>query len=168
MVDMEKFYDTVDPAELALDAVNAGMPARVLYLDLLVYLSPRTIQYLGASSEWVEPEVSLVAGSRNSNHWTRGLLYDVLDRAHALRPWVRTFQWVDDLNSLSAGTLQTLLLRLAPAAANLIADLIAKGLRISTKTAAVGPMAVVARAVASGINNRPRLAASVSSKWGPR
>ena len=59
-----------------------------LLIDLLAYLAPRAIQYLGAVSEWLNPGVSIFQGSRNSNNWARILLLDVLERAQAHVPWV--------------------------------------------------------------------------------
>ena len=86
MVDLEKFYDTIRIDHLVNMALTLQAPARVLLIDLMAYLAPRAIQYLGAVSQWLNPGVSIVQGSRNSNNWARILLYDVLERAQARVP----------------------------------------------------------------------------------
>ena len=104
MVDLEKFYDTIRIDHLVNMALALQAPARVLLIDLMANLAPRAIQYFGAVSHWLNPGVSIVQGSRNSNNWARILLYDVLERAQARVPWVYPYQWVDDINLLAIGT----------------------------------------------------------------
>ena len=143
MVDLEKFYDTIRIDHLVNMALHS--PARVLLIDLMAYLAPRAIQYLGAVSQWLNPGASIVQGSRNSKNWARILLYDVI--AHV--PWVYPYQWVDDINLLAIGTQRLIEIHSPNATLELLAGLRSKGLRISPKSQIVASRPVLPKRLAS-------------------
>ena len=124
-------------------------PSRILLIDFMAYLAPRAIQYLGAVSQWLNPGVSIVQGSRNSNNWARILLFDVLERAQARISWVYPYQWVDDINLFAIGTQRLIEIHSPNATLELLTGLRNKGLRISSKSQIVASRPVLAKRLAS-------------------
>ena len=139
MVDLEKFFDTIRIDHLVNMVLALQAPARILLIDLMAYLAPRAIQYFGAVSQWLNREVSIVQGSRNSNNWARILLYDALERAQA------HVQWVDDIDLLAIGTQRFIEIHSPNATLELLAGLRSKALRISTKSQIVASRPVLAK-----------------------
>ena len=115
----------------------------------MAHLAPWAIQCLGAESEWLNPGVSIVQGSRNSNNWASILFCDVLERAQAHVPWVYPYQWVDDTNLLAIGTKRLIEIHSPHATLELLAGLRNKGLRISPKSQIVASRPVQAKRLAS-------------------
>ena len=148
MADLERFHDTIRIDHLADMALSLRAPARVLLIDLRAHLAPRAIQHLGAVSEWLNPAVSIVQGSRNSNNWARTLLHGGLERAQAHVSWVYPYQWVDDVNLLAIGTQRLIEIHSPHATLELLAGLRNKGLRISTKPQIVASRPVQAKRLA--------------------
>ena len=131
MVDLEKFYDPIRIDHLVSMALALQAPARVLLFDVMALLALCAIQYLGAVSQWLNPRVSIVQGSRNSNNLARILLYDVLELAQARIPWVDSNQWVDDIDLLAFGTQRLMEIHSPNATLELLAAIRNEGLRIS-------------------------------------
>ena len=137
MVDLEKFYDTIRIDHLVNMALTLQAPARILLIDLMAYLAPRAIQYLGAVSQWLSPGASIVQGSRNSNNWARIL------------PWVYPYQWVDDISLIAIGTQRLIEIHSPNATLELLTGLRNKGLGISTKSQIMASRPVLAKRLAS-------------------
>ena len=74
-IDIEKFYDSLDPFILVEDVLSIGFPAISLLLHLQAHWGPRLIQYKGMVSEYILVSRSILAGCTSSNSLSRGYLY---------------------------------------------------------------------------------------------
>ena len=162
-VDLVKFYDTIRPVAEKRRRASCSSISWPTW-----HRAPS--QYLGAVSEWLNPGVSIVQGSRNSNNWARILLYDALERAQAHVPRVYPYQWVDDINLLAIGTQRLSEMHSPGATLELLAGLRNKGLRISPKSQIVASRPVLARSLASVLElegGSAKIWASISQEAAP-
>ena len=132
--DLEKFYDTLNPAVMAKIALSLQYPVIPLYLGLLVHRAARVIRLQGCFSDFVVPKISILAGCKQSVAWTRCFLYDTLEELHRRYRPATVSSWVDDLSQRQSGNRQHVLEGTVSTAEFLASSIQAKGARVSPKS----------------------------------
>ena len=103
LLDIVKFYDSLDPLVVVVQLAKLGFPALHLLLHLQAHWAPRFIVADGLVGLPITPSRSVLAGSNSSGDIARGYLYAILQLVHdSYRP-VELGVHVDDLNLLAIG-----------------------------------------------------------------
>jgi len=83
LMDVEKFYDSVNFAKLFDTAILAKFPPIVVALELQLFLSPRYLRMHGWVSDIIDPQRSIVAGSAHGGKLAKVYPGPILAKAHA-------------------------------------------------------------------------------------
>ena len=131
--DVEKFYDSLDVAQLVKFSTYLGFPVLVAAMDLQIHVAARALRWCSHHSLPMDVSSSILAGSKYSNSYARAYLYDMLDGLHMAAP-VTQSQHVDDLATLAHGDATSVLEMLVEAATCLRDGFASRQLVVSTKT----------------------------------
>ncbi|CAK0881441.1 unnamed protein product, partial [Prorocentrum cordatum] len=96
LVDLEKFFDSIDLIALLEVAEQEAYPAVVISLEAQAYLAPGRLRRHGWSSGAISAERSIVAGSNHGVKVGKLFLYPLLQRVSAGSPAVGLQTFVDD------------------------------------------------------------------------
>ena len=69
---------SIDNVKLIQQACQLKWGPVVLYMSLLVHMSPRVLRIVDLWGEWISPSNSIIQGCGSSNSWARALLYKLL------------------------------------------------------------------------------------------
>ncbi len=111
LLDIARFYEVIEPSEVAVAAKSFGLPQAIISLCLHAYLGPRRIRVRGAMSRRVFPTRSIIAGCTWATVHVRLLIIapaeDFLRKARArCEGWgvqVRLNIYVDDAMAITTG-----------------------------------------------------------------
>ena len=97
LLDMEKFYDTINPLHLVRSITHRGFPARNAALSLLFHYGPSRLRANGCLSKCYTPATSIRAGCKHAQGYTRCVFYDVLEHMHRIikRPIMPSYLFRD-------------------------------------------------------------------------
>ena len=153
--DLEKFFDTIAPSEVARQGLEASYPPLDMELALAMHTAPRLITLGGATSSVIIPEVSILAGCSRSVDFARLIMApkvkDVVRRVKN----VRNFTYVDDVAQSAIGKLQCVADAMVHAGTVFANNVIRAKLRIShTKSVVVASSPKLATIIANEIRKR--------------
>ena len=151
--DVEAFYDSLDVPLLVQRALALGFPAKVLALELLGSVAPRVLRDKGSYSLPVQPERSIVAGSRAGPDMSRAYLFEVLDEVFRQHPAVSLKSWLDDMVQRAEGTRRHVVAALTHGAVHLVRRLRASGLNVATKSVILASEASIAAEVVRSLSD---------------
>ena len=147
--DIEKFYDSVSWLQLLHWGQILSYPPELLYLGVIVHMSPRVLRHDGHHSDLTLPGNSILAGCTQANSFGRIVVYDVLEQINMANPCATLESYVDDLNQGATGSSEDVARHLVKAAVHLHHALSQKDLRISSKSIIVSSSLPLARNVQS-------------------
>ena len=86
LLDLEKFYDSIDNVKLMHQAVQFKWNPVGLFISLLVHMAQRVLRIGDLWGEWRSPCKSILQGCGSSISWARVLLYNLLQDLHSRFP----------------------------------------------------------------------------------
>ena len=102
-LDLEKFFDYIDPATLILEALELHYPARHQYISLQMHLVPRVLCDRATYNEAnIEVLNSILAGLCDSVALTRCLLRRTIRKSIVQNPTTEHSVYVDDCSQITA------------------------------------------------------------------
>ena len=164
--DIEKFYDDVAIASLAVSAIKRGYPPRQLALALLLYLGPRVLVQGQAAAPFADIFNSIIQGCSQANNMARLVMYDVLQFICWHKCFIVLRQYVDDLQEMAPydpeDPSDPALIELEDSAVTLIRDIKGSGHIVSPKSTVFATTHRVALALRDAIARRTGLRLAIS------
>ena len=102
LLDLNKFFDSIDRDILAEEAIELGYPPLLLLLSMIVHSSPRVLLAEGQASTPIYPRVSTLQGCPSSVALAKAYLYRLLHDLCRDFPAVDISSWLD-CPSIEAG-----------------------------------------------------------------
>jgi ribonuclease HI len=155
-IDIEKFYDSLDPVLLIMHLLALDFPAVSLLLHLQVHWAVRIVIHRGVVSNLMVVSRSILAGCTSSNSIARGYLYHICERLHWQFPAIRLGTFVDDIVLDLQGSQRSVSAGMASAVECVVELIEAAKLTVSSKSVVVGSTMAIAtdvvrRLAANGI-----------------
>ena len=137
--DMDKFYDSIDPAKLIAILEEHGANLKLVAIAMQCHQAPRVLRSQACCSGVIQVTKSILAGCRKSNGFARSQVYSILEKA-TWQAYRQTLieQFVDDVAQNTRGQSRTEVLEEAIEVTLMLAEEFKEeGLKVSKKTTVV-------------------------------
>ena len=139
MWDIEKFFDSISPAEVLQQGQSLGYPSHSLALGLAMHMAPRVLMLRQVSSNAMLPTNSILAGCMQSCDFAKMVMKRPIQRIirEVPKSGFRISTFVDDVAQSAFGSAAQVSRSSAIAAVSFCASMKSLKLRVSDKTVIV-------------------------------
>lgn len=155
--DVEKFFDSIHPADVVREGIRFAYPARALLLGLQMHMAPRCLIMQKVASNLMITGRSILAGCNHSCFFARLVMHRPIERmiADTAGTSLRVSSLVDDIAQAALGTLQKVSLSSAVAAVSFCASMKSLRLKLSHKSVIVSSSPKISAHLASVLRKLP-------------
>ena len=161
--DLDKFFDSIDPALVLREGLKLQYPPLDLVLALSMHCAPRILVLQGTVSACILPLRSILAGCSHSMRFARLVMHDPVQHIVRSDAKVSTSTFVDDVAQVSMGTLMQVAKRVTYAGMKFANQMRARKLKLSAKSVVVATSPRLAQIISSNIAKHTKV--PITSKF---